>query len=357
MKFSLLSSIILISSSLIIGQSNWKQLGRPFGGSIYSITEISGTLFIGTSNSGIWCWSEKDTLWQRVDGGKINTDVYCLIADSVNNIYAGSLGNVYKLSRRYSSEFDTTAVDSKFKLEKFWTVQARKPKDRINYSIVISKDNSLLYGTDDGIFMRVFDDSLLKPINNGLKNVSINYLFINSKEEFFAGTVSGIFKSTNHGENWEDISNGLDNSNIRVITESKGTLYIATHGGGVYAFNKRKNQWSNISNKGGRKDGIPNPYISGLVCDNNGNIYASTYDYGVYYSSNGGLSWIKINGDYSNQKIYSIYLSKEGNLYAGTLGSGVYEIITSKLNENHSMNSKKDSYNQKEKRKKSKQQF
>ncbi len=321
MKFRFLS-ILFFCTSLTFAQSIWKQLVRPFGGSIYSLAEVSDTLFIGTSDSGIWCFSEGDSTWHRIDDNKIINDVYSLKIDSANNLYAGCAGNVYKLFLKSGYGNDSTVTPSKPNDKKKWEVLTEKPKDKMIYSIDFTKDNNVVFGTNDGIYELNHNDSI-STINNGLKNICINYLYIDKYNTFYAGTVSGIFRSTDSGKNWEEISNGLQNGNIRIITKSeKGLLYAATHGGGVYLFDSTKNKWTNISNN--KRFGIPNPYISGLVCDNDGNLFASTYQFGVYYSKDNGRNWVKIGGDEFGRMIYSLFLSPNGKLYIGTFGSGVY---------------------------------
>ena len=95
----------------------------------------------------------------------------------------------------------------------------------------------------------------------------------------YAGTNSGLFTSTDAGASWEPTT----------LTRSVRTL----------------------------------------VCDpgNEENIFAGTYGYGVYASTDGGMTWDQMNDGLTCNKVLSLALrtGAENTLYAGTEGGAVFK--------------------------------
>ena len=59
----------------------------------------------------------------------------------------------------------------------------------------------------------------------------------------------------------------------------------------------------------------------------NNEIYAATYNKGVYKSVDGGINWIKMNNGLLDSDLYSIYASSEGVLFTGTMAGKIYKSI------------------------------
>jgi len=93
----------------------------------------------------------------------------------------------------------------------------------------------------------------------------------------YASTVFGLFLSTNNGSSWTEINKGLPSSPTVETIAISGT-----------------------------------------------SIYAATTE-GVFKSTNNGNSWTAVNDTLTNSYIYSLAISGE-NIFAGTLGSGVWRL-------------------------------
>jgi photosystem II stability/assembly factor-like uncharacterized protein len=77
---------------------------------------------------------------------------------------------------------------------------------------------------------------------------------------------------------------------------------------------KTQAQWSQIDLSCG---------TANCFCVNRGKIFAGT-DNGVFFSTNHGISWEKVNGGLTETTIYSLVSDSKGNLFAGTAGKGVF---------------------------------
>lgn len=130
----------------------------------------------------------------------------------------------------------------------------------LNFGVFRSKDNGLTW----------------TQINEGIGNIDINDIAIDSLDNILIGTLNGVFSSTNYGENWEPVNIGITNFVVRCL-----------------AINK------------------------------NNDFYIGTND-GIFFSKDLGKNWTQINSGLSHYTITSLNFDSEGYLYAGTWGGGVY---------------------------------
>jgi hypothetical protein len=75
------------------------------------------------------------------------------------------------------------------------------------------------------------------------------------------------------------------------------------------------------NNRGGRTRGLAiNPA-------NPAEMYVGSVSGGLYFSNNGGLSWLEVNSDQENLAVMCITYTKNGDVYYGT-GEGLYNTWT-----------------------------
>ena len=131
----------------------------------------------------------------------------------------------------------------------------------------------------------------------------------------YAGTWGGkIYKSTDGGKNWIVINTGMNVSFIWSLNISGGVIFAATEKG-VYKFNG--SAWILTSLSG--KD------IHALV-SYNGILYAGTWGFGVYKSTDLGTTWTQINNGFGGfLAIQALTITSNGNIFAGTAGGGVFK--------------------------------
>ena len=133
--------------------------------------------------------------------------------------------------------------------------------------------------------------------------------------DIYAGTWGGkIYKSTDGGKNWIVINTGMNVSFIWSLNVSGGVIFAATEKG-VYKFNG--SSWILTSLSG--KD------IHALV-SYNGVLYAGTWGFGVFKSTDLGATWTEINNGFGGfLAIQALTITSNGNVFAGTAGGGVFK--------------------------------
>ena len=72
-------------------------------------------------------------------------------------------------------------------------------------------------------------------------------------------------------------------------------------------------------------DGEAYIYYSHIVEDNNGNIWLTTWDKGIYKYDGENIINYPVNDDAVSVNVVSMYKDRQGNLWLGTLEHGVYQ--------------------------------
>lgn len=133
--------------------------------------------------------------------------------------------------------------------------------------------------------------------------------------DIFAGTWGGkIYKSTDGGKNWIVINTGMNVSFIWSLNISGGVIFAATEKG-VYKFNGTAWILTNLSGKD----------VHALV-SYNGTLYAGTWGFGIFKSTDLGSTWIPFNdGLGAFLTVQSLTITSNGNIFAGTAGGGIFK--------------------------------
>jgi choice-of-anchor A domain-containing protein/uncharacterized repeat protein (TIGR01451 family) len=143
----------------------------------------------------------------------------------------------------------------------------------------------------------------------------IIYTLVYSGNNIYAGTMGGkIYKSTNNGTSWTVINTGMNVGYIWSLNVAGNYVFAATELG-VYKYDG--STWTLTSLSG--KDVHALTSVNGII-------YAGTWGYGVYKSSDYGITWTQINNGLGGfLALQSITSTSNGDVYAGTVGGGVFK--------------------------------
>ena len=273
----------------------WNSAGS-FGLSeiVYSLAnDFNGNMLAGTWGGNIYRLEDDEETWIKINDGMNAAFIWDIFADeATGNIYVGTEQGLF-LSDNNGNE---------------WT------KILTGYDVrgvSVSPIGDIYAGTwGAGAFKSTNGGGDWNETNNGLDNLAVNALVINSSGNIFVATVGGgIYKSTNGGSNWIKLDVGYEFIWTLAVTNND-ELYAGTYGDGVYFSDDNGANWykSNF--------GLPAEYVYSISVDNN-NTYISTWSNGVYTSNDGGISWNTVG--LAGTEVSSILLNEEtGTLYAGT---------------------------------------
>ncbi|MFC1999814.1 hypothetical protein ACFLXE_03535 [Chloroflexota bacterium] len=186
--------------------------------------------------------------------------------------------------------------------------------------------NSLghIYVGGNGISRSINDGETWASV--GLTDVGgVTCLAINGLDTIYAGTFSdGIFRSTDNGETWTQINSGLPVPQgffwaNDIAINSSGHLFAAIQtwegDGGIFRSFDNGGTWTQVSN------GLTGTKVVCLAINSSDDVFAGTYEHGVFCSTDGGESWVSTN--LTSGWIYCLAVSDSDDIFAGIWRGGV----------------------------------
>ena len=167
-------------------------------------------------------------------------------------------------------------------------------------------------------------------------NTAISALLNDQKREeklWAATSGNGVWETKDRGENWQQINEGLTNLNVTTLTiNSKSQLFAGTAGNGVFVYTTETSQngetfqrWTAFN------AGLTNFDITVLLTDVegqlfNGQLFAGTKNGGVFYYSNNSNRWVEINQNLTSLNITDLVACR----VTGTISSQENTVIGDK---------------------------
>lgn len=288
--------------------------------------------------------------------------------------YVGSLEAVINLPEQpedsiYNKVIACTHGNTLFNTQNEGDTWTQKTVGTVEIRSITSVGKSVLVGTDMlGIFLSGDGGGTYTAKNNGLGSKWVHSIHITNRleAELFCGTgEAGIYFTTDAGNNWVAKNNGLTANSVKSIVGGDPEMFVGTGDGGVFYSNDYASSWTE------RNNGLPTDWIETLLLTDS-LLFAGTGDAGVYVSDDKGLNWsprnnglndslyvrnilehngtliacskplgVFISRDYGetwqefNSGLTNTYIASldifDGNIYAGSIGDGVYIRLLSDL--------------------------
>jgi photosystem II stability/assembly factor-like uncharacterized protein len=251
----------------------------------------------------------QELIWKHT-GGPMGGVVGDVAINSKDIIFAGAYPFMVNTSGLYKSSDNGSS----------WNKIETQFDDFAVYSIYITKNDHIWVGTDfqDRIYLSTNNGESWEIRSNGY-NTNECWAFGESNDGIlFAGDgqYNKLFRSTNYGENWELSANLRP---LAFATDSNNIIYTGTFTG-LYKTTDNGITWT-------QDNFLQNIPVASIIIDEKNNIYCGTGYYdsgdGIYYSDNGGQSWIQIG--LAGKVVLSLAFDSERNLYAGTLTDGLFK--------------------------------
>ncbi len=264
-----------------------------------NIVSYGSAVYAAAYTLGIFRTTNSGENWQLVNNGLTNKKVNRLFAGS-SGIYAATDSGVFRSSNNGN---DWVKIGFNYQ--------------RITEVNVTSSGVILAAVTGAGIFRSSNNGANWLSSTAGFNCSGIASVSV-SGSNLFAGTAyNGLLRSTDNGNSWLKLSGGFKGSSCELIYTAPGNVLLAQSDSGLFRSTNNGNNWQML--------------MSGFISFNNiannqsGILFASgSYpSFGVWKSTNSGLNWDITNPNFMSS-VYSLCVTPNGNLFAGTSGGGVY---------------------------------
>lgn len=263
----------------------------------------------------------------------IKDPVKSLLTDDKNNLWIGSMSNgVYKVDSPAESERNL------FKISHYPVSNKRI------LSMISLSDNSVMCGTEnDGL---IHLNSQGQPIKNYLFNKtdensirsnSVWSLFLDANERIWIGYYnSGVGVYDKLYDKFKDIEslvsnpNSLESGSVTGIAQDRyGRLWIGMDGGGIDIHDPETNKFIHL-NKSGNSilGGLTSSDIQTVFIDSKQNVWAGTWNNGLYVLKNGskrfiGYNTVNTEDVFKSNSILSFSEDSDGIIWVGTFNNGI----------------------------------
>ncbi|MDO6603035.1 hybrid sensor histidine kinase/response regulator transcription factor [Arenibacter palladensis] len=302
-------------------------------------TDSNGKIYVGT-NMGLYTVDGKTGILKRLGIWKqgqleaIEVPIRSLLIDGSDNIWVGTLyDGLYKV-KIANPELGQPSVMERysFSTHPFFTLMSLP-------------DGTLMCGTEnDGLFHISKDGAVLnhyltnKKDEKSLLSNSIWTLYLDNDEKIWLGYYNkGVAVYDRLYDKFKDIEslynnpNSLQISSVTSITKDpSGKLWIGMDGGGIDILDLKNNDYTHINKASNNAyKGLASDYIQTIFLDSKGNIWAGSWEGGIYFLKKGANKFINYNtnntqGGLTSNSAMSFDEDADGTIWIGTYHSGLH---------------------------------
>lgn len=263
---------------------------------------LSSKIIACTHGSNLFNSSDEGSTWIKKSVGTVEMR-------SITSVGRSILVGTDMLGFFISSDYGETYTAKNNGLGSKW-IQAIHITDRLKGEVFCGTGEAGVYFTDDGT-------ASWSARNNGLTTGYVKSIIGGDPEMFIGTGDGGVFYSDDYALSWSPRNNGLPTDWIETLLQKDSLLFAGTGDAGVYVSSDKGLNWSAVNN--GLNDSL---YVRNIL-DYNGMLIACSKPLGVFYSMDNGGTWKEFNSGLDNKYIASLEIY-DGNLYAGSIGDGVY---------------------------------
>src|SRR5690606_5772120 len=213
------------------------------------------------------------------------------------------------------------------------------------FTIITLPDGTLMCGSENnGLFQINAQGEVLnhyvssKNDESSLLSNSIWSLYLDDDNKIWLGYYNkGVAKYDKLYDKFNDIASYYNNPNslqigsvTSIAQKSNGDFLIGMDGGGIDIVNLQNNSFThiNISSKG-EYTGLTSDYIQTIFIDSKENIWAGSWDKGIYFLKKGSKNFINFNtsntnGDLASNTVMSITEDAGGTIWIAAYNGGVH---------------------------------
>lgn len=328
--------------------ANWSQTALQLGS--LSIILNGTDVLAGTMRDGVFFSTNRGNSWTQVNNGITSTSVLAL-ASNGSALFAGlSIPADVARSTNSGAGWEATGLgrivnDMLVDGTVLWagTTGLGLQRSTDNGSTwtrsgsfgpdirAVAAGNGYLYAgvsnlsvpSADGVYRSADGGSTWSAANTGLTYKKARAFAIVGSDLFVGTSDGGVYHSTDNGSNWSAVSSGLTNLNVMALAVCGTDLYAGTFGGGVFKSTNLGSSWSAVNS------GVTASNVMAFAVHGS-NVFAGT-DNGLFVTTNGGTSWSNVVSGFTGSQYLPALAIMGTDLYAGTLGSGVWKRALSEM--------------------------
>ncbi len=198
-----------------------------------------------------------------------------------------------------------------------WQLVGNLPSGATVTCIKADQSGNIYAGTVWGYIYKSSDNgSTWLHVNPDMYSGPIWAIAIHSNGNIFAASVTGVYKTSDNCATWNITD--LQNLDVRALKiDASGEIYAGTWNNGVFVSNDNGASFTSANNGLGAHN-----VVTSLAVTPNQNVFVGTFDGGVAKSTDKGNSWVSMNVGYNY--IWTLASNSNGDLFAGTYGDGIY---------------------------------
>jgi len=288
--------------------------GLPNDNIFCTIQDAEGNILIGTSGQGLSIFKGEGFVTYANPKMLPNLEVGSILQDSKDRIWFGTKGGIslYDPNAALSQKFTIFTGDQSIPPHVPTIVRFMKEDKNRNIWIGAENDGIFSYNQKTGRFR------YCSEINQGLppRNLSINALDIDQKNNLWIGSVDGLYCfniATGQLNRFGQADGLAENEISSVYIDKNDTKYIGSRGKGITTFT------GTLTLNSPKYPLIGNTTPTCITSDHYGNIWIGTETQGLLCFKNGKVikRYLKKDGLLSDL-INLISIDDNGNLYAGS---------------------------------------
>ncbi len=298
----------------------------------------NGTVYVAT-NIGIKAYDATTNTLKKASfhtlGGILTIDdgVESLLIDANNHLWVGTLNDgIFKILPQ-----DIHRSSEEVRLLHFKLTNKRV------LAMTQIKDGSLFIGTENDGLQHIDQEGNVinsyvqdKTDKNSIPSNSIWSLYVDSDERIWLGYYnSGVGVYDDMYDKFQGLEslpgnvNSLQVGSVTGIVEVEGKLWISMDGGGIDIYDPAISKFTHINtNSNASFSGLTSDDIQTIFVDSRSNIWAGSWNSGVFLLKSGTTEFLNINKTthpkaFKSNKILSFAEDAEGTIWIGTFYNGL----------------------------------
>lgn len=296
------------------------------------------TIYVGTRQGLKKVNSKTNTLDQAIFATNqamfsVKEQIQSLLIDEKQNIWIGTVSNgLFKIKA-------SDGVDELSEVNHFLISENKF------LSMIALSDGTIMCGTEnDGLFHIDVNGKIIKNYTSNktdeksIASNSIWSLFLDSNERIWLGyfnkgvaVYDKLHDKFNHIESLNNNRNSLQIGSVTAISQdNSGKFWIGMDGGGIDLFDTKSNKFTHINSSNKKAfSGLTNDYILALFIDSKENVWAGSWNKGLFFLKKGTNKFINYtsentNGNLSSNTVLSFAEDASGTIWIGSFYGGLH---------------------------------